>query len=149
MNDRFTNMCDLNGSLAEALNLIDPNIENHYQQTAYMAYMIARAAGVDDRALALTRMAALLHDIGFITMDKQQSVAALERDAGRISELGATLIEGFPNSAAVAHIVRYCQSSWSLFALLNEHYEEIDRLREEAARSEGERYYQSLGKTPV
>ncbi|MBO7375941.1 MAG: HD domain-containing protein, partial [Clostridia bacterium] len=30
-----------------------------------------------------------------------------------------------------------------LVAFLGEHYEEIDRLREEAARSEGERYYKS------
>ena len=34
MNDHFTNMRDLNGSLAEALNMIDPNLENHHQQTA-------------------------------------------------------------------------------------------------------------------
>ena len=31
-----------------------------------------------------------------------------------------------------------------LVSLLGEHYEEIDHLREEAARSEGERYYKSM-----
>ena len=35
-----------------------------------------------------------------------------------------------------------------LVALLGEHYEEIDRLRENAARSEGERYYRSINKMP-
>ena len=33
-----------------------------------------------------------------------------------------------------------------IVALLNEHYDEIDRIREEAARKEGIRYYQSIGK---
>lgn len=115
MNEHFSNIRALNGSLAEALNLIDPNIENHHQQTAYMAYMIARAAGLDERSLELARMAALTHDIGFITMDDPGSVEELERHATEIAEIGANLIEGFPDSAAIAHIVRYCQSSWSRF----------------------------------
>jgi HD-GYP domain-containing protein (c-di-GMP phosphodiesterase class II) len=113
MNERFTNMRDLNGSLAEALNMIDPAIEHHHQQTAYMAYMIAGAAGFDERALGLTRFAALTHDIGFITMDEPWSVQELESNARQIASVGAKLIEGFPDSADVASIVRYCQSSWS------------------------------------
>jgi len=115
MNDHFTNMRDLNGSLAEALNMIDPNLENHHQQTAYLAYMIGGAAGFDERELGLTRFAALVHDIGFITTDDHLSIEALERDAIRYAELGAKLIEGFPDSAAVAQIVRWCQCPWSLF----------------------------------
>lgn len=105
----------LNGSLAEALNMIDPNIENHHQQTAYMAYMIGRAAELDERSLGLVRMAALTHDIGFVTMDEPGSVEELESHASEVAEIGAKLIEGFPNSAEIAHIVRYCQSSWSYF----------------------------------
>ena len=60
MNDHFTNMRDLNGSLAEALNMIDPSIEHHHQQTAYLAWMIARASDFDERSLLLTRFAALV-----------------------------------------------------------------------------------------
>ena len=115
MNDPFTNMRALNGMLAEALNLIDPNIEHHHQQTAYMTYMIGRAAELDPRSLELARMAALAHDIGFITMDDPQSVEELERKETGIAEIGAKLIEGFPDSAAIARVVRRCQSSWSSF----------------------------------
>ena len=115
MNDHFTNMRDLNGSLAEALNMIDPSIEHHHQQTAYLAWMIARASDFDERSLLLTRFAALVHDIGFITAEGTQSVEALEHDAVRYAELGAKLIEGFPHSAETAQIVRYCQRPWSLF----------------------------------
>lgn len=115
MNEHFTNMRDLNASLAEALNMISPDIEHHHQQTAYMAYMIASAAGFDERMLELTRMASLSHDIGFVTMENPQSVEELERDAEKIAEIGANLIEGFPYSEAVAGIVRYCQSSWDKY----------------------------------
>ena len=115
MSTRFTNMRDLNGSLAEALNMISPNIENHHQQTAYLAYMIARAADFDERAILLARFAALTHDIGFIMQDDPQSLSELEHSAEKTAEIGARLIEGFPVSADVAHIVRYCQSPWTLF----------------------------------
>lgn len=97
--------------------MISPDIEHHHQQTAYMAYMIARAAGLDDRLLELIRMASLVHDIGFITMDDPQSVEELERDGKKIAELGAKLIEGFPDAAEVAGIVRFCQSSWTDYLL--------------------------------
>lgn len=120
MNKRFTNMRDLNGSLAEVLNMIDPAIEHHHQQTAYMAYMIADAAGFDDHMLALTRFAALTHDIGFITMETPGSLKELERNAKHIACVGARLIEGFPNSSEVASIVRYCQSSWSEYLSASE-----------------------------
>ena len=115
MNERFTNMRDLNSSLAEALNMIDPNIENHHQQTAYMAYMIGREAGFDERMLQLSRMAALTHDIGFITMDDPGSVEELESNARNISEIGARMIEGFPGGTETGNIVRYCQSSWNYY----------------------------------
>ena len=112
MIDRFTNMRALNTSLAEALNMIDPSIENHHQQTSYLAYMIARAAGFDEYALTLTRFAALTHDIGFITMEDPGRVEELESNAREIAEVGARLMEDFPNSTEAAEIVRYCQSSW-------------------------------------
>ena len=77
MSGHFTNMRVLNGAFAETLNLIDPNIENHHQQTAYLANMIGRAAGLDEAALELIRGAALTHDIGFITMEDPQSIEEL------------------------------------------------------------------------
>ena len=120
MNERFSNMRDLNNSLAEALNMIDPNIEHHHQQTAYMAYMIARSAGFDEQQLALARMAALTHDIGFITMEDPQSVEEIETGAERLAELGANLIEGFPGGANTSKVVRYCQSRWAGFLALPE-----------------------------
>ncbi|MBQ9468485.1 MAG: HD domain-containing protein [Clostridia bacterium] len=115
MDGRFTTMRSLNGSLAEALNMIDPNIENHHQQTAYMAYMIGREAGFDERMLQLSRMAALTHDIGFITMDDPGSIEELESNAKNVSEIGARMIDSFPGGKETGNIVRYCQSSWSYY----------------------------------
>ena len=120
MNERFTTMRALSNSLAEALNMIDPSIENHHQQTAYLAYMIARAADFDEKMLHRTYFSSLVHDIGFITMEKPGSVAELEKNAKQIAAIGARLIEGFPDSAEIANVVRNCQSSWSEYLSFSE-----------------------------
>lgn len=113
MTEHFTNMRALSRTLADTLNMIDPSIENHHQQTAYLAYMIARAAKLDETEVRLTHYAALLHDIGFITTEHPQNVAEAEKNAKQLARIGANMMEGFPRSAEVANIVRHCQSAWS------------------------------------
>ncbi|MBQ6907117.1 MAG: HD domain-containing protein [Clostridia bacterium] len=115
MNERFTTMRALNGSLAEALNMIDPSMENHHQQTAYLSYMIARAADFNEHALALTRTAALTHDIGLITTEKTTDISESKKNAEQMAQFSADIIEEFLDSAEVANIVRYCHSSWSKY----------------------------------
>ena len=53
-NENFTNTCDLLGALAEAMNFINPDIENHHQQTAYLAYMLARHLGLCSKSIEQT-----------------------------------------------------------------------------------------------
>lgn len=53
--------------------MIDPNLENHHQQTAYLAYMIGGAAGFDEYELGLTSFASLVH----IKKKKRGQLAAL------------------------------------------------------------------------
>ena len=124
MSEHFSDMRSLAGSLAEALNLIDSSIENHHQQTAYLAHMIAQAAGFDQKMRERTVNAALTHDIGFITIDEPGSVAAVERQAKELARIGAAIIEGFPHSAHIADIVRFSQTRWEEFLSLPENKQE-------------------------
>ena len=50
-NENFINTRDLLGALAEAMNFINPDIENHHQQTAYLAYMLARHLGLCSKSI--------------------------------------------------------------------------------------------------
>ena len=51
--------------------MIDPNLENHHQQTAYLAYMIGGAAGFDEYELGLTSFASLVHAAAEHFSDRQ------------------------------------------------------------------------------
>ena len=63
-NENFINTRDLLGALAEAMNFINPDIENHYQQTAYLAYMLARHLGLCSKSIEQTVYAGLLPRCG-------------------------------------------------------------------------------------
>ena len=48
---KFTTIRSLLNALAKAMNLIDPTIEDHHQQTAYLAYQIGAERGIETEDL--------------------------------------------------------------------------------------------------
>jgi HD-GYP domain-containing protein (c-di-GMP phosphodiesterase class II) len=63
----FTGRKSQAAMLAKALNLMNPHLENHHEQTSYMAYQLSKALGLDDEAVMANVEIALLHDIGSVT----------------------------------------------------------------------------------
>lgn len=110
--ESFTNVRSLLGALAEAMNLINPDMEHHHEQTAYLAYQIARELKFSDRDIERTICAALLHDIGSIMFEKQCTIAEVERHAKTIAKLGADMLRDIPFMGNIADIIEHCQSSW-------------------------------------
>ena len=110
--ERFTDVRSLLTAFARTMNLINPEIENHHQQTAYLSYMLAYQMGLRDRSLENCVYAALLHDIGSVMLEGKTSVIEIESDAGRISQLSAQMLEDIPGLSGTAEIISICQSSW-------------------------------------
>ena len=59
----FTTIRSLLQALAMAMNLINPDVENHHQRTAYLAYHIGAEMGLETEDLHKVIVAALLHDV--------------------------------------------------------------------------------------
>ncbi|MBQ6986805.1 MAG: HD domain-containing protein [Oscillibacter sp.] len=112
----FTDIRSLIGALAEAMNLINADLENHHEQTAYLSYLIARETGMEERLCMLCVYAALLHDVGSILYDEPRGVRDIEREAHRIARLGASMLRGLPDFRRVADVIEYCQCPWQSFA---------------------------------
>lgn len=110
--ENFTNLRSLLGGLAKAMNLINPDMENHHEQTAYLAYLIARELKFSEKDVERTICAALLHDIGSIMFEKQYSVAEIEHHSQVISRLGAEMLRDVKGMEKIADIIEHCQSSW-------------------------------------
>lgn len=109
----FTNIRSMLGALATAMNLINPEIEHHHEQTAYMAYSIAREMGLADDLVYLTVYAALLHDIGSVVVEEPASVAEIEQDARKYAHIGANMLRDLPRFDVIAGIIEYCQCNWT------------------------------------
>ena len=77
----FTTIRSMLEALAKALNLINPELEHHHEQTAYLAFMLARQMHFADDDALLAVYAATLHDVGAIVVEEMRSVAEIEQQA--------------------------------------------------------------------
>lgn len=110
--DSFTTMRALVEGLAAALSLINPEMQKHHDQTAYLSYFIAREMGVDEELTHRLIVAALLHDVGAIINEDAQSVVEIERAAVKYARIGRNMLEDLPEFGEAARIIAYCQSRW-------------------------------------
>ena len=110
--EKFTDIRSLLTAFAKAMNLINPEIENHHQQAAYLAYMLTRQIGMNERDMQLSVYAALLHDIGTVMLEQPVTIAQLEVQARKISLSGAEMLSDISGMYEISEVIRYCQCSW-------------------------------------
>lgn len=110
----FTSIRSLLGALAKALNLINPYVEHHHEQTAYFSYFLARRMGLDDEAVHTVVYAALLHDVGTIVHEEPKTLRELEGRAREYAYIGAEMLRDLPNFGPISDVIRYCQTPWSI-----------------------------------
>ena len=89
---KFTTTRSLLNALAKAMNLINPRIEDHHQQTAYLAYQIGVEMGIETEDIHMIVSAALLHDVGTIVMPLTENLAEYEEHRREIAHIGADMI---------------------------------------------------------
>ena len=112
-NKSFTNIRSLLGALAKSMNLINPDMEHHHEQTAYLAYLIGTERGMDVEDLHLMIYAALLHDVGAVVWEKQQSVLEIEKKAKYVSAMGARMLRDLDRFEEIANVIEICQNSYT------------------------------------
>ena len=113
MSDKaFTNIRSMLGAFASAMNLINPEVEHHHEQTAYLAYSIAREMGLEEEMQHLVIYAALLHDIGSVVNETPASVEEIEQEARKYARIGANMLRELSGFERIADIIEYCQHSW-------------------------------------
>ncbi len=112
-----TNIRSLLGALSKTLNLINPEMQYHHEQTAYLAYQIARKLGLDEEALYLVLNASLLHDIGDVAVLPQGQMSFQEEETQeerqRIARIGANMLRDIDGFQDVAYIIEVNQDPYS------------------------------------
>ena len=101
-------------SLSEAMDLAGPEIVQHQQRTAFIAWELGRAAKLPEGRLEQLFFAALLHDIGALSVEEKYSILheVSEGAFGYHSARGAALLRKLPFLGHAADLVGDHHTNW-------------------------------------
>ena len=108
----FTNMRSMLGAVARSMNLINPDMEHHHEQTAYLAYQIGYMMGLRGEELYYTIYVALLHDIGAVVFPERLTIREIEAHAREIAKIGASMIRDMEPFQKLACMIENNQNSY-------------------------------------
>lgn len=100
-------------SLSDAMDLASPLLAQHQQRVAFVTWEIGKAASLSDEEIETIFIAALLHDIGALSLEERLSFHHLEdADPDPHSIRGEVLLQAVPWVKSAAQIVRYHHRKW-------------------------------------
>jgi len=107
------NLDNLLLSLSEVVDLANPSIAQHQQRTAFIALEIAKRANLAPKTIEDIFAAALLHDIGAITVEEKMAIHNFNiKDINVHTIRGQVLLEQIPWLKKLSKIVRNHHRSW-------------------------------------
>ncbi len=112
MTEEFTTMKDLIHGLAQTMDQINPELEKHHEQVAYVVYRIAQELKSDESLARSAIFAALLHDAGGVTNEDEISLAEIERKTEIIAKESAKLVTGIAGAESTEWLLERCQTAW-------------------------------------
>jgi len=111
--ETVVNLGNLLLSLSEAMDLAGAALARHQQRTAFAAWEMAKSAGLSEDIKESIFTAALLHDIGAMSVEEKESLHRFETkyvDAHCIH--GALLLKRYALLKHTANIVRFHHREW-------------------------------------
>jgi len=101
------------GSLSTALDLINPALEFHHKTACYIACHIAQELGYGTEDCNDLFAAAIIHDIGAITLSERIQLMEFEDRGPHLhARVGAVLASQFPPFSRFAPIIRFHHVPW-------------------------------------
>lgn len=112
-----TNIRSLLGAFSKIMNLINPEMQHHHEQTGYLAYQIAKELGLSEEERYFILNAALMHDIGDVVVLPQGEKSFKEEETReerqRIARIGANILRDIDGFQEVASIIEVNQDPYS------------------------------------
>ncbi len=101
-------------SLSDAIDIASPDIALHQMRTAFIAWKIARAAGLSEREINNIYLAAIFHDIGALSLEDKTRLHAGQKniDVNAHCILGEELFTLSSLLRPSARIVRHHHRTW-------------------------------------
>jgi HD-GYP domain-containing protein (c-di-GMP phosphodiesterase class II) len=100
-------------SLSDSIDLVHHSAVDHQQRVAYIALRLAKALGFDSKKQADLMYAAVLHDIGVLSVEEKIETMRLDiENWARHAELGAALLGHFDIFRFASAMVRFHHHPW-------------------------------------
>ena len=107
------NLGNLVLSLSDAMDLASPSLAQHQQRTAFIVWEMGKAARLSEERLEKNFMAALLHDIGALSVEEKISLHNFEiKDVETHCIRGEFLLEKVHWLKDEAQIIRFHHREW-------------------------------------
>lgn len=106
-------------AMVTAMEMRDPYTAGHETRTAEIAFAIGKEMGWPEDRLQGLRMAAMVHDIGKISIPSQ-----ILNKPGRLSVEEYELVKGHPESSY--EILKDIPFTWPIAEIVREHHEKLD-----------------------
>lgn len=113
MKQHIVNLGNLLITLSETMDLSNPLVYQHQHRTAYIALEISKNAGITGKQLESIFTAALLHDIGALTVEEKILLHNNESENEELHTIrGAILLSQIPWLKDISEIVRFHHRDW-------------------------------------
>lgn len=113
MKQRIVNLGNLLVTLSCTMDLYNSVIQQHQHRTAYIAMEIAKHAGINGNMLTDIFTAALLHDIGALTVEEKILLQTNEAENEELHTIrGEILLSRIPWLKNISEIVRFHHREW-------------------------------------
>lgn len=107
------NLGNLVLSLSDAMDLASPLLSQHQQRTAFMVWEMGKASQLSEERLESNFIAALLHDIGALSLEDKIAVHTAEVENPEDHCIcGEMLLNKIPWLKDAASIIRFHHTSW-------------------------------------
>jgi HD-GYP domain-containing protein (c-di-GMP phosphodiesterase class II) len=113
MNTITSNLYDVLLCLSNAVDLVAPEVSNHHQQVACLAFRLAERMGLSQKEQQEILIAGMLHDIGALSIDERLLI--LEEEPVTVNShafRSARLLEEIERFGTIAEAVRYHHVPW-------------------------------------
>ena len=106
---------DILKAFSDSFDLVNPKLVGHHNQVAYISVRIAAQMGISSSDQLTLAMAALVHDVGVLSLSTNDRLNILnfEADGQYHADAGYRLLKLFKPFEDVAQIVRYHHSHWA------------------------------------
>lgn len=107
------NLGNLVLSLSDAMDLASPQLSQHQQRTAFIVWELGKVAEISDERLENSFIAALLHDIGALSLEEKIALHNSEvRDTQPHCIRGELLLQKVPWLESAARLIRFHHTGW-------------------------------------